>query len=319
MVNTLQSDHPLEMLGALRQFEAKLEIALEQHALSSGMVYESEDQQFEARQVLLTNAMSAVDEHAAATALRALRESGAIELAFVPGDITRKASGHGGAAASERMQLESNRLEVQVEQFAHALTMRVRGHSQPSEQLRPPTLTKNHLMNLSVGQRAALWRAFPDRPNLSLADFDATVSEAKKLGRKLPPQGEQARYRATQALGGLDRLPHLQSEQRAQLGQLLAHPSSLDRAAGSTFIQLLTAVAPKLLQETKDKGSLLSDAEIWQAVLGEPAPEDLQGMGDLQLAPRLVQEIEARYQQAAIPVHARKADPAEEPPQPSSG
>ena len=126
----------------------------------------------------------------------------------------------------------------------------------------------------------------------------------------LPPQARETIYRAFPDLvlaplaNNKELCETLRSNnqwtrsEQAILAQVMTHPSvqAMDRFNQTVFGWLIRGAAPELLSKAHQQDTPLSAADLWQAVMGEPPPQNLTEEG---LAQRLLDTVSRRYLEVA--------------------
>lgn len=295
----------LAFLGQMNETSVNLAQA-QQYKLKGG------DEVQDMRRQLMAVLMSGLSDAEVAQALQLMRQSDVMGQLALGSDVLAKAGSNGFMSRYRVFESEVrlNRRISAAEAFLdtvveRALSARLRGHADleaPSAlALRP----QNPLAEMSPEGKSRLWRSFVAEPVLSLAEFHATLDRSRTppSDPALVPQWQAEKTRSSRIRTALESLQPLQGMDSARMVQLLMHPASRDRRTADQFILLMTSKAPALLALSRQQGRVPTDAQIWQTVLGEPVPADIQGLGSPDLGARLVKEARQRYNEVARAVH----------------
>lgn len=263
------------------------------------------DEVAQLRRQMLMSLMARVTDAQAGAAWQNLREASVVDGLYMTIDVLNSAGTHRFAgqhhALASDFAAASNAatpLAETVSLLHEALSLRLRGHAgfgAPSARTIP--LSKP-MLEMTPQARAGYWRLNSQQPVVALAEIFATRTTHDQLSRRKDTAGLTAwrapALRTLKAQDALSRLPELNGPDRARMAQLFMHPGSLDPNFNDEFIYLLGSAAPELLAAANQQSELLSDAQIWEAVLGQPVPPDIQGRGGLDLGQRMVNHALAR-------------------------
>jgi hypothetical protein len=298
-----------ELLDLCRELTQQLNLHIASQNLKKGG-----DEVAQLRRQMLMSLMARLTDAQAGALWQNLREASVIDGLYMTMDVLNSAGNLGFAgqhnALASDFDSASNAatpLAETVGLLDEALSLRLRGHAgfgAPATRTNP--LSKP-MLEMTPQARAGYWRLNSQQPVVALADIFATRTTHDQLSRRKDVAGLSAwrapAYRTLTAQEALGRLPGLNGSDRARMAQLFMHPGSLDSKFSDKFIYLLGTAAPELLAAARTQGEVLSDAQIWEAVLGLPVPPDIQGNGSLALGERMVNHALARYNEVSLSQH----------------
>ena len=257
------------------------------------------DEGMKMRHDLLRQACGQLTDQGAAQLLHALRiEEGLPVL-----------EAEGGVLASELERMDGGQLtphskrplaQAQQANFQQSmdarllermLSQRLRGDEHAKAPAAQMPSWRKPVRDMPAQDRQRLWQANTDRPLLVWAQLRTTLALEGTAGSDREPLASALAH-AKQVQSVMDGLAQngirLSEPDQARLAQLLMHPAGADAEHGPAFVALLGQHAQALLRQTKQQDHMLSDAQIWETVLGQPVPEDLGGLGDAALGSRML-------------------------------
>lgn len=277
--------------------EVQNSVLRQEKTLAKG--FDGEDQRKEFRYSLIEQSVASLDQRSAALVLQKLASQQVDELSGIFDFMLPNLVGKYGVPGDEidAFQTREMTFAKATDELMQCLALKVRGHQQ-NTQLVARRFSNHFFSNrFNAAHRQALWKAHADDPSWSRMEINATLHAAEKIEKGNRPESlEKARQRATVVKATLDKTGLTQAAQRAQMAHCLAHPGSFDPKFGDAFVYLLGSSAKALLDAPGVSGRALTDAQVWKAVVGDDAPEDLTSTGDPQLAPRIIQAVTQKLQ-----------------------
>ena len=286
---------------------------LNQHIASQNLK-SGGDEVAQLRRQMVMNLMGRLTDAQAGVLWQGLRQASVVDGLYMTMDVLNSAGNQGFPSQNNALVSDftaatnaATPLAATVALLDEALSLRLRGHTGFGAPATRTIPLSKPMLEMSPQARAGYWRLNSQQPVVALSDIYATRAMHDQLSRRKDVAGLSAwrapAYRTLNAQEALGRLPGLDSSDRARMAQLLMHPGSLDSKFSDKFIYLLGTAAPELLAAARTQGEVLSDAQIWEAVLGQPVPPDILGSGSLALGQRMVNHALASYNEAALSQH----------------